>query len=102
MYNRVIYKSGKAIAFSAPEVSGIIEDEYYDKYSKADRNTIAKCVMHIAADLCVDDWECFEQDISPERHLTDAVMAYLEDNHSVYDLDNLEDETEIFDYLGCR
>lgn len=66
------------------------------EYSKSDKETIANCIGHLIADL-----ECESSlmyGLKPERYYFNTVASYLNDGHTVYDLNNIEDDAEVFNY----
>lgn len=91
--DKTVFCNGKAIAFSYETVSALVKDQFYYRYSQADLNTIIDCVMWIAESADVTLWE-----ESYEQNLVNAVDDFLR-NHTVYDLDNLQDHTIIFDNI---
>lgn len=96
MNNKIVIKDGKEINFSMEVIELLVNDELYD-YSRMDKNIIVDCIGHLVADLDVSD---INEDVSVERYYFDAVKSYLEDDHTVYELDNIEDDAEVFEY--CR
>lgn len=44
--------------------------------------------------------KCEKSGLSPEKYLTAAVMSYLTDNHTIYDLLQLTDTSEISRYFA--
>ena len=67
------------------------------KLSDEDKNIIKECLAFLVSDLDITDIDMRD---TPERFYFDAVKAYLEDGHSIQDLDEIEDDSEVFDYCG--
>ena len=100
MNNKTIYRNSIPMIFDMSITKAIIDDELFGKYSRADLDTIVDSIGHIVADLDIGSWRYAVIGISPERYLIDAVIEYLEDGHTVYELYNLDDCNEIFEYLA--
>lgn len=100
MENKTIYRNGIPMIFDMFLVKAIIDDELFDKYSRADLDTIVESIGYIVADLDIGSWRCAEIGVSPERYLIDAIVEYLNDGHTVYELYNLDDCSIIFEYLA--
>lgn len=100
MENKTIYRNGIPMIFDMFLVKAIIDDELFGKYSRADLDTIIDSIGNIVDDLDIGSWRCAEIGVSPERYLIDAVVEYLNDGHTVYELYNLDDCNIIFEYLA--
>ena len=90
--DKIVICNGEQIIFSYELVSLLVNDEFYD-YSFADRIIIINNIMWLADELDVSLWE------KPyEKTLLNAVANYLK-HHSVFQLDNLEDDLDVLDYI---
>lgn len=96
MTERTVYKNGEQLVFNMEKVQTFIETEL-SGYSNADQNIIKECLAFLVSDLDITDIDMRD---TPERFYFDAVKAYLEDGHSIQDLDEIEDDSEVFDYCG--
>ena len=96
MTERTVYKNGEQLVFNMEKVQTFIETEL-SGYSNADQNIIKECLAFLVSDLDITDIDMRD---TPERFYFDAVKAYLEDGHSIRDLDEIEDDSEVFDYCG--
>lgn len=86
--------------FRIDQIDIILDREHSGKYTAAERKMIKDSIIFLVDSFTLNKSQCIEQDISPEKYLTDAVIAYLEDNHSVHDLMRLTEISEVTPYFA--
>lgn len=67
------------------------------EYTEHDQTKVVECTHFLIEDLEVYSEDMHGNDF--ETYYTNAVIEYLNDKHAVFDLENLEDSTEVFNYL---